>query len=165
MWDRRAFLLLRSVDTWFFVAPFMVRIQYTRVYYIGHDTRTFKGLQKGMAVVLFFWATVKLWFGDMDLGQACWPTYKNTPCFLPCVFLVTVLPRLTFLIQAEDVTANGGWGGGRGTIQSVLGLRGTINFKKISRESLNNVAEEKNWRNDFWLMPFFLRNWFKKEVV
>lgn len=111
MWDRRAFFLLRSVDTWFLVAPFMVRIQYTRVYYIGHDTRTFKGLQKGMAVVVFFfWATVKLWFGDMDLGQACWPTYKNTPCFLPCVFLVTVLPRLTFLMQAEDVTANGGEG-------------------------------------------------------
>lgn len=32
--------LLRSVDTLFFVAPFMMRIEYTRVYYTGHDTMT-----------------------------------------------------------------------------------------------------------------------------
>lgn len=53
IWDHQVFFLLHSVDTWFFVAPFRVRIQYTRVYYIGHDTMTFKGSQKGMAVVSF----------------------------------------------------------------------------------------------------------------
>lgn len=111
IWDRRAFFLLRSVDTWFFVAPFMVRIQYTRVYYIGHDTRTFKGLQKGMAVVFFFfWATVKLWFGDMDLGQACWPTYKNTPCFCPVYSLWLCFQGSRFWYRQKTSQQMGGAG-------------------------------------------------------
>lgn len=93
---------------------------------------------------------------DTDLAQGCWPTYKNTPC-------------VTWSCASKaHISDTGRWhskqGGEEegGTVQSVLGIEGTINFKKISRKSLNNVAEEDKLQAWLLTFAFLFKELFKK---